>query len=174
VTTNGSAGSTGRIAVELKASVAIDREPDWVFGELNNLEALIECVPGGRMTRLIDPKVCEASLAAGVGPFTVDYAGTGRIVRSNPRSRTASLQLDGEARRGLGDAEARVTLEVKADGPTSTCIVSALLSVTGTATLFGRELVQKVAARMLLSTSRRRKSRVERRKGRAKRRVGLG
>src|SRR5260370_17229115 len=85
----------------------VDRDADWVFRELHDPKALMSCVPGGRITRILDARRFEARVVAGVGPFKIAYAGTGQIKDSDPGSRTASLTIAG---RGIGMPPSRVRM----------------------------------------------------------------
>lgn len=73
----------------------VDRDPDWVFRQLHDPETLLSCVPGGSLTKVIDAERFQGRIVIGAGPFKFAGDGDGRIVDSDPRSRTASLTLDG-------------------------------------------------------------------------------
>ncbi len=81
--------------ITLTGVTRVDRHPDWVFSELHDPNTLLSCVPGGSLTRLLGPRRFEARIAVGVGPFKFAYSGTGRIVKSDPRLRIASMTLKG-------------------------------------------------------------------------------
>jgi len=98
--------------VALSGVTLVDREPDWTFRELHDPETLLACVPGGSLTRLIDGRRFEARIVVGVGPFKIAYAGAGRIVASNPRSRTASIALTGRGMAGLPSVRVRMSMAV--------------------------------------------------------------
>lgn len=83
------------IVLRLKGVAHVDRDPDWVFSELHDPETLLTCVPGGNLIRLVGPRRFEARIAVGIGPFKFASSGTGRIIDSNPKARTASMTLDG-------------------------------------------------------------------------------
>ena len=83
------------IVLRLKGVTRVDRDPDWVFRELHDPHTLLTCVPGGSLTRLVGPGRFEARIAVGIGPFKFATSGTGRIIESNPRARTASMTLYG-------------------------------------------------------------------------------
>ncbi len=81
--------------IKLTGVTQVDRHPDWVFGELHDPNTLLGCVPGASLTRLAGPRRFEARIAIGAGPFKLVYTGTGRIVKSDPRLRVASMTLNG-------------------------------------------------------------------------------
>src|SRR5260370_36446585 len=59
------------------AVLRVDRDADWVFRELHDPRALMSCVPGGRITKILDARRFEARVVAGGGPFQDAYAGPG-------------------------------------------------------------------------------------------------
>jgi carbon monoxide dehydrogenase subunit G len=87
------------------AVLRVERDADWVFRELHDPRALMSCVPGGRITKILDARRFEARVVAGVGPFKIAYAGTGHIKDSDSGSRTASLTIAGG---GIGMPMSRV------------------------------------------------------------------
>ena len=82
--------------LSLSAVTFVRRDPDSVFRELHDPETLLGCVPGATLTRLTGPGSFEARIAIGLGPFKAAYDGTGRIVASNPETRSASMELIGD------------------------------------------------------------------------------
>jgi carbon monoxide dehydrogenase subunit G len=92
-----SARRSDPIVINLKGVTQVDRHPDWVFRELHDPNTLLGCVPGGSLTRSTGPRRFEARIAFGAGPFKLAYTGTGRIVKSDPRLRIASMTLNGHS-----------------------------------------------------------------------------
>src|SRR5260370_33592093 len=75
------------------AVLRVDRDADWVFRELHDPRALMSCVPGGRITKILDARRFEARVVAAAGPFKIADAGSGQIQDSNPGSRPAALTI---------------------------------------------------------------------------------
>ena len=90
--------------LSLDAVTFVSRDPNWVFRELHDPKTLLGCVPGATLTRLTGPGSFQARIAIGLGPFKAQYEGTGRIVASNPMTRTASLELTGDPSPNLAAA----------------------------------------------------------------------
>ena len=101
------------IVLNLNGITQVDRDPDWVFGELHDPRTLLSCVPGGSLTRLVGPRRFEARIAVGAGPFKFTYSGTGRIVYSDPRLRTASMTLNGSAASNVPSIRVRMAMAVR-------------------------------------------------------------
>jgi carbon monoxide dehydrogenase subunit G len=140
------------------AEVRVDRDADWVFRELHDLRALMGCVPGGHITRILDARRFEACVVAGVGPFKIAYAGTGHIKASNPGSRTASLTITGG---GLGMPRSRVKMSMVVWSVAAGAELSMSFRITFEGKLMSRELVDFIAGDLLDRTVRRIKVRLE-------------
>jgi uncharacterized protein len=96
--------------LSLNSVTFVRRDPDSVFRELHDPETLLGCVPGATLTRLTGPGSFEARIAVGLGPFKAEYDGSGRIVASNPKARTASLELTGDPSANLASVRVRMAM----------------------------------------------------------------
>ena len=96
----------------LSAVTFVCRDPDWVFRQLHDPETLLGCVPGATLTRLTGPCSFEARIALGLGPFKPAYSGRGRIVASDPKARTASLELTGDPLANLAAVRVRTAMSI--------------------------------------------------------------
>jgi len=140
------------------AVLRVDRDADWVFRELHDPRALMSCVPGGRITKIIDARRFEARVVAGVGPFKIAYAGTGQIKDSDPGSRTASLSIAGG---GIGMPPSRVRMAMVVSSLDAGAVLYMSFRMTIEKTLLSRELVDFIVADLLGRTVQRMKVQLE-------------
>jgi len=98
--------------MSLSAVTFVRRDPDWVFRELHDPETLLGCVPGATLTRLTGRGSFRARIAVGLGPFKAQYDGRGRIVASNPKARTASLELIGDPSNSLATVRVQMAMAI--------------------------------------------------------------
>jgi carbon monoxide dehydrogenase subunit G len=147
--------------LRLKGVTHVDRDPDWVFSELHDPETLLSCVPGGRLTRLVGPRTFEAQIAVGVGPFKFAYGGTGRIVDSDPRSRTASMTLTGRADSNVPQVRIQMSMAVLGHHRTSEIQMVFRIAVSDRAGLLSRGWINPIACDLLDRTIRQVKERLE-------------
>jgi len=103
----------GSHVLAVAGMTCVARDPDWIFQELHDPEKLVGCVPGARLTRLVDERSFEAQIVVGVGPLKIAYAGRGRIVASNPQRRTASLTLDGRSLGNMPPVRVRMAMAIQ-------------------------------------------------------------
>jgi carbon monoxide dehydrogenase subunit G len=99
-------------ALSLGAVTFVRRDPDWVFRELHDPETLLGCVPGATLTRLTGPGSFQARIAVGLGPFKAKYDGRGRIVASNPKTRTASIELTADPTASVTAVRVRMAMSI--------------------------------------------------------------
>jgi len=148
------------VLLRLSNSLRIDRDPDRIFRRLHDPETLAGCVPGVSITHVLDRQTIQARMVVGVGPFSLAYNGTARIIDSDHSSRTASVDLQGEDDVwGLVRARMKLTVRPVADG--SSLHTSVQLALTGRTTMLGRKLLQRVADEMFTRTGDRIKRRLE-------------
>jgi carbon monoxide dehydrogenase subunit G len=149
------------IVLRLKAITQVDRDPDWVFGELHDPMTLLNCVPGGDLTRLLGPRRFAARIAVGVGPFKLSYSGTGRIVDSDPRSRTASMTLNGNPVSNGPYVRIRMAMAIVGHPRGSEIHMSFRVVISDRTGLLTRGWVDPIAGELLHRTIRRVKQRLE-------------
>jgi len=137
------------IVLNLNGITQVDRDPDWVFGELHDPHTLLSCVPGGSLTKLVGPRKFEARIAVGAGPFKFVYSGTGRIVDSDPRLRTASMTLNGSAASNVPAIRIRMAMAVRPHVRGSEIQMSFRVVITDRTGLLARGWVDPIACELL-------------------------
>ena len=155
------AGAHRPVELELKAVVHLDRDPDEVFGELHDPETLLSCVPGARLTALYGPRKFRAQIVLGVGPFKLPYSATGRIVGSNPRSRTASMRLDGHPDAIMPEVRVRMAMAIEDDAPGCAVDMTFHVAVASKSAHFTHALVNPIACDLMEKTVHRLRQRFE-------------
>ena len=149
------------IELELKTVVHLDRDPDEVFGELHDPETLLSCVPGARLTTLYGPRKFRAQIVLAVGPFKLPYSATGRIVGSNPRSRTASMRLDGHRDAIMPEVHVRMAMAIEDDEPGCAIDMTFHVAVASRSRHFSHALVNPIAYDLMEQTVHRLRQRLE-------------
>ena len=149
------------IVIRLNGIAQVDRDPDWVFSELHDPQTLLKCVPGGDLTRLLGPRRFDARIAVGIGPLKLAYSGTGRIVDSDPRSRTASMTLNGNPVSNEPYIRIRMGMAVVGHPRGSEIRMSFRVVISDRTGLLTRGWVNPIAAELLHRTVRRVKQRLE-------------
>ncbi len=147
--------------LSLNAVTFVRRDPDWVFRELHDPETLLGCVPGATLTRLTGPGSFQARIAIGLGPFKAKYDGMGRIVASNPRARTASLELTGDPSANLSTVRVRMAMSIAERTGGSEIHMTFDVAMSDRTWLLANGWLDPVACDLLDRTTRRLKQQLE-------------
>jgi uncharacterized protein len=148
-------------ALSFDAVTFVRRDPDWVFRELHDPETLLGCVPGATLTRLTGPGAFQARIAIGLGPFKAQYNGSGRIVASDPRTRSASMELTGDPSANLADVRVRMAMSIAERTGGSEIRMKFDVAMSDRARLLAGEFLDPVACDLLDRTTRRLRQQLE-------------
>jgi carbon monoxide dehydrogenase subunit G len=112
---------------------------------LLDVNSVVGCVPGAELSEVVDPTTFKGKVKIKVGPVTVAYAGTARIIDRDEAMRTATLSGEGRETTGPGNARATAKMSVlEADGG-SQVVVNTDFTVAGRVAQFGRGLMEDVS-----------------------------
>src|SRR5205807_4468311 len=92
--------------VELDNAFDVDAPPHDVYAFLLDVNRVAGCVPGAELSEIVDPNTFNGRVKVRVGPITVAYAGTARIVDRDDETHRAELQAEGRETSGPGSARA--------------------------------------------------------------------
>jgi carbon monoxide dehydrogenase subunit G len=131
--------------LQIENSFQVGAPPDRVYAFLLDVNRVVGCVPGAELSEVVDPNTFKGKVKIKVGPVTVAYAGTARIVDKDDASRTATLSGEGRETTGPGNAKAQATMRVLEDGGGSRVDISTDFTVAGRVAQFGRGLMEDVS-----------------------------
>jgi carbon monoxide dehydrogenase subunit G len=149
------------IVLHLRGATQVDRDPDWVFSELHDPETLLTCVPGGNLTKLVGPGRFEARISVGIGPFKFACSGTGRIINSDPKSRTASMTLNGPPASAVPHIRIRMAMAILGHPRGSEIHMAFRVVISDRTGRLSRTWVDPIACEVLHRTIRQVKQRLE-------------
>jgi uncharacterized protein len=147
--------------LSLSAVTFVRRDPDWVFRELHDPETLLGCVPGATLTRLTGPGSFQARIAIGLGPIKAQYGGMGRIVASDPKARTASLEVTGDPYANLASVRVRMAMSIAERTGGSEIRMTFDVAMSDRTWLLANGWLDPVACDLLDRTTRRLKQQLE-------------
>ncbi len=147
--------------LSLNAITYVSRDPDSAFRELHDPKTLIGCVPGASLTRLTGPASFEARIALGLGPFKSHFHGKGRIVASDPKTRTASLELTGDPSANLANVRVRMAMSIAERTVGSEIFMTFDVAMPDQAWLITNGWLDPIACDLLDRTTRRLKQQLE-------------
>ena len=128
-------------------SRVIPAPPAAVWAALNDPEALKASLPGCETLERVDDTTWKATMAAKVGPVSARFAGTMKIVESNPPD-GYTLRFEGQGgAAGFANGEAKVKL-APADGDATTLTYDVKAQVGGKLAQIGSRLIDGAAAKI--------------------------
>jgi uncharacterized protein len=135
--------------MQLENSFSVNAPPDRVFAYLLDVNKVVGCVPGAELTESVDATTFKGKVKIKVGPITVAYSGTARIMDRDDATHTATLSAEGRETTGPGSARATAVMKVAADGAGSQVTVTTDYSIAGRVAQFGRGVMEDVSRRIV-------------------------
>src|ERR1700681_2744818 len=135
--------------MQLENSFPVAAPPERVFAYLLDVNKIVGCVPGAELSEVVDPTTFKGKVKIKVGPITVAYSGTARIVNRDDASHAATLEAEGRETTGPGSARASARMTVEADGSASVVKIVTDYNVAGRVAQFGRGVMEDVSRRIV-------------------------
>ncbi|GAC1504694.1 MAG: SRPBCC family protein [Candidatus Dormibacteraceae bacterium] len=120
-----------------------------MFAYLLDVNKIAGCVPGAELSEVVDPNTFAGKVKIKVGPITVAYSGTARIVNRNDAERSATIEAEGRETTGPGSARAKALMSVEPDGAGSVVKIVTDYSVAGRVAQFGRGVMEDISRRIV-------------------------
>lgn len=136
------------MAMELTHSFTVPAPPDRTWALLTDLRTVGGCFPGATVTQA-DEETFAGNVKVRLGPIAVTYDGTGRFVERDDAAHRAVIEGTGKGMRGLGNAGAKVRVQLTPEGSGTRADVVTELSITGKPAQFGRGVMQSVSDKLL-------------------------
>ena len=129
---------------------SVDRPIEDAWRVLTDLERIARCMPGARLKE-IEGDIHRGSIKVKVGAVSTEFQGEAEFVERDAIAYRAVLKAAGQARGGLGQAEAIITATLsQAVGATQTvCTVETELHITGKVAQFGRGIMGDVSKKLM-------------------------
>ena len=135
--------------MQLENSFSVGAPPDTVFAYLIDVNKVVGCVPGAELSEVVDPTTFKGKVKIKVGPITVAYSGTAKIVDRNDAQHTATLEAEGRETTGPGSARAKALMSVDPEGAGSLVKIITDYNVAGRVAQFGRGVMEDVSRRIV-------------------------
>ena len=147
--------------MQIENSFEVAAPPDRVYAFLLDVNRVVGCVPGAELSEVVDPNTFKGKVKIKVGPITVAYSGTARIVNRDDANHAATLEAEGRETTGPGSARASARMTVEPDGSNSVVKIVTDYNVAGRVAQFGRGVMEDVSRRIVTDMAACIKSNVE-------------
>lgn len=129
---------------KLNESFSVSDE-DHAWGVISDLNKLIPCVPGAKVTNSTGPDSVDAEIDVQMGSMGMQFAGPVEMTQKDDASKTAKFKTDTKEAGGQSNASGDVTIQVSG----GTCTVDADATVTGKGASMGEGTVTAVLQQLV-------------------------
>jgi carbon monoxide dehydrogenase subunit G len=135
--------------MQIENRFQVQAPPDTVYAFLIDVNRVVTCMPGAELSEVVDPETFKGKVKIKVGPITVAYNGTARIVEKDEAQRRAVLEASGKETTGPGSAQAKATMTVADQNGASEVVLATDFTVAGRVANFGRGVMEDVSRRLV-------------------------
>lgn len=129
--------------MEFINSFAMPVSIEDAFDILTDMERIAPCMPGAQLEDVNDG-VYSGRVKVKLGPMSLSYKGTARLVEQDAANHTAHIVANGNETRGGGTASADVRAVLTDAGDTTHVTVTTKIDITGRPAQFGRGVLSEV------------------------------
>lgn len=137
--------------MDLTNTFVIPAPPDRAWPLLLDVERIAPCLPGATLTEMTDPRTFKGKATVKVGPVSLSFDGSARLVDVDDNARTARLEAKGNDSKGRGGAQAEAQFALVPEGTGTRVTVTTHLVMNGTVAQYGRAsgLMQEIANQLV-------------------------
>ena len=137
--------------MEFDNSFEVPLPPTQAWTLLMDVERIAPCMPGAKLTEVVDAKTYKGNIAVRLGPVALTFAGTVVFEALDEASRTARVRAQGTDAKGRGGAHAVSTFRLEPSTDGSRVLVHTDLSLSGAVAQYGRGvgIIQSTAAQLM-------------------------
>jgi len=132
--------------VKIQKTFQVKEPVQAVWRLLSDPPRVVVCVPGAKITEVVDDRTYKGAISVKVGPTVTDYRGEVKIEELDNVAHKIAMVGKGQDTRGKGSATMKMTGELTSlpDGGTEVVTVSEV-SVVGVLAQFGGRMIQEVS-----------------------------
>jgi len=132
------------VGITLQNDFTVPAPVNEVWSYFNDPERVAPCLPGAELTRVIDPNNFEGRVKIKMGPVSLSFKGTLKVVSRNEASHTVVMKGVGGEEKGKGQAEANVTAVLQGSGNSTTVKITQDITMSGAVAQYGRGMMGDV------------------------------
>jgi carbon monoxide dehydrogenase subunit G len=144
--------------VKLENSFDVPAPPAQAWRVLTDVERIAPCVPGAKLTEVVDDRTYRGSMAVKLGPVSLSFDGTASFTERDDDAHVARMTASGREARNRGGADAEVEFRLEPDGDGTRVSIVTDLQLSGPVAQYGRsqgiiasvseEMISRFAARL--------------------------
>jgi carbon monoxide dehydrogenase subunit G len=137
--------------MELDNAFEVPLPPEQAWPLLMDIPAIAPCMPGAKLTEVVDDKTYKGNIAVRLGPVALTFAGTIIFEEIDNIGRTARVRAQGNDAKGRGSAQALATFKMEPSAAGSKVLVHSDVTLSGAVAQYGRGvgMIQATAAALM-------------------------
>jgi uncharacterized protein len=135
--------------MEFDNSFTVAKPIDEVWSTMTDLERVVPCVPGATILEKTGDNAVRAEVKLKLGAMSMNYSGPAEIVEQNDGAHTAVLNARAKEAGGQGNADAKVSMELRGAGDGTEVALHSQINVTGKAAQMGEGVIAAVTEGMI-------------------------
>src|SRR5215471_18369366 len=137
--------------MEFDNSFEVPLPPDQAWALLMDIERIAPCMPGAKLTEVVDKMTYKGNIAVRLGPVALTFAGTVKFEELDDANRWARVRAQGTDAKGRGGAQATASFQLEPSAAGSKVLVHTDLSLSGAVAQYGRGvgMIQATAAQII-------------------------
>lgn len=120
-------------------------DADHAWGTISDLNKLVPCVPGAKVTSSNGPESVSAEIEVKMGSMAMKFSGPVEIKEKDDASKTAKIRADTKEAGGQSNASGDVTIAISG----GTCTINADANVSGKAASMGEGTIVAVLTQLV-------------------------
>lgn len=137
--------------MDLTNTFVIPASPERAWPLLLDVERIAPCLPGASLTEVTEPRSFKGKATVKVGPVSLSFDGSARLVDVDDSAHTARLEAKGNDVKGRGGAQAEASFALIPEGSGTRVTISTHLVMNGAVAQYGRAsgLMQEIANQLV-------------------------
>src|SRR6478735_1878697 len=124
--------------MEFDNAFEVPLPPEQAWPVLMNIQGIAPCMPGAKLTEVVDDKTYKGNIAVRLGPVALTFAGTIIFEEIDNTGRTARVRAQGSDAKGRGAAQALATFKMEPSATGSKVLVHSDVTLSGAVAQYGR------------------------------------
>jgi carbon monoxide dehydrogenase subunit G len=124
--------------------------PAEAWPVLTDIRRIAQCVPGAKLTEVVDDRTYHGTISVPLGPVALGFAGVMKFEELDPANQTARVTAQGESK-GSGDAHATASFQLEPAAGGSKVLVHMEVMLSGGVARYGgaRGIIRTTANQMI-------------------------
>ena len=138
-------------AMEFDNSFEVPLPPREAWPVLMDIRGIAPCMPGAKLTEVVDDQTYKGEIAVRLGPVALTFAGTVKFEEVDNANFKARVRAQGNDAKGRGSAQAAATFRLEPAATGSKVLVHTDLTLSGAVAQYGRGvgMIQATAAALM-------------------------